>query len=212
MRNPATRGSAGRGRDLCSAAEQRENNPATETRQDAPFPSDLYREHDAALHRVRDHHFAALTEHGIDGNAYVVAGYLGIDHVELTGSVYWPQPAGIEAFIVPVLEGDEIADLCAISLDKPGRWALRRDVGFALGDDAIGFAYWHHKPLELHATPVAWLKAGCRGACLLRPADAWSRLGHLEAVTVADVGHGNAVERILTPPRPRLDILVRAEA
>ncbi len=176
------------------------------------FSQALYDEHDAALHRVRDRHFAALAEHGIDGHAFVAAGFLGIDHVELTGSVYFPHPDGIEAFIAPVFAVNEIVDLCAFTLSKPHCWALRNDTGFALGDDAISIATWYRQALELRATPVTWLQAGGGGACLLRPADAWRRLNHLPAVTVDTVAHGSAIERMLEPPRPCPDILVRVAA
>ena len=142
------------------------------------------------------------------------AGMFDVSHmarIEFSGPLYEPSPTGKGAFIHPVLEHGEITDLVAWAPDRPGRWAQRLDIGFALGLDAIDKASWGHhpEPLGLYATPLAWLRAGCTGACLLRPTDAWRRLNHLARVTVADVRHGTAIERLLSPPMPRPEILVR---
>ena len=103
-------------------------------------------------------------------------------------------------------------DLVAWRPDQPQRWGLRRDIGFCLGEVWLSAAAWDSSGIErlpLFATPLDWLLADCQGCCVLRPSQAWAHMNPLDAVTVADVSHGNAVEKMLTPRMPRPQIFVR---
>ena len=83
---------------------------------------------------------------------------------------YKPAPDGDYAAILPVCDIDgEIVDLCAWFVDAPGRWWLRHgDECFVLGARALGRAAYFGDPIELHATPQAWMLAGGLGTCILR--------------------------------------------
>jgi len=173
---------------------------------------DLAREHLSAIdNMVAARGLPKLVKMGVGGPAYVAAGLVGLARVELAGETYQPTPGGELVYVQPVVEDDELIDLCGWLADHPDRWALRLGVGFALGEDAIRAAMWPSAgPLPLHRTPLDWLRADCTGACILRPADAWRELADFEAVVAENIDHGRAVEKMLTPPRwPRPKVLVR---
>ena len=68
-----------------------------------------------------------------------------------------------------------LADLLAFRLDDPGRWWLRRGTpDLVLGKDQLADALATGAPIHLHETPLDWLRAECRGACLLDLAEAWN--------------------------------------
>ena len=46
------------------------------------------------------------------------------------------------------------------------RDAVRQDLA-ALGTDLLDLAHTAARPISLHQTPLSWLQADCRGACLL---------------------------------------------
>jgi hypothetical protein len=172
---------------------------------------DLAAEHLAGLRNMRQRHLDHLLGRGVSGRAYVAAGCIGIERVRFSSTTYEPTEDDEQVFIQPVHDGlDRLCDLLAWRPRQPDRWALRCDAAFALGEAAIADADWANEPLELHSTPLAWLQGDCRGAVVLRPAEAWFELHMLTAVVAADVAHGERVRRMLTPPLwPAPRVLVR---
>jgi len=175
---------------------------------------DLSGEHLASLDgMVREHGLSKLVALGVSGPGYVKAGLVGLEHVELFNDLFQPMPGGVAAYIAPVLDRGELVDLVTWPLDRPVRWALRLGVAFALGADAIAEARLFPRsagPLPLFRTPLSWLLAGCEGACILRPEDAWRELADIAEVVAQDIGHGRAIEKMLSPPRrPRPKVLVK---
>ena len=173
---------------------------------------DLAREHLRACdNMVAERALRRLSAAGVSGCAIVAAGLIGMERVEFLGPFYQPCPGGKIAFVAPVFDGAALVDLCAWRPQKPEQWAQRLDVGFALGDDAVKAALWSPEtPLQLFPSPMRWLQTGAVGACILRPSEAWFELRELSAVVAVDIEHGNAVDRMLTPPTwRRPEVLVR---
>jgi hypothetical protein len=68
------------------------------------------------------------------------------------------------------------------------------------------------RPLVIHRTPLAWLKAGGEGCCLLKPgARHWLRRAGGPFVA-QDVEHGREIRDLLGPEASRHRILVPTEA
>jgi hypothetical protein len=90
--------------------------------------------------------------------------------------------------ILPVEEQGAMIDLVAFDPRKPDLWACRTGTGWALGHDAIvnaTQAWPGSERLELHPTPLEWMRAGGTGACVWRWCDE-SRAA-LRECTVIDV-------------------------
>lgn len=93
-----------------------------------------------------------------------------------------PQPPGTEsvkAFIVPVGSADpdtgmwsEVWDLCAFNLARPGQWWLRSGLAEMIGEDYVADCVETGAAVRLVATPLDWLRAAGRAACVLD----WSRI------------------------------------
>lgn len=95
------------------------------------------------------------------------AGDIGSARVSLSGDLW--EPDGPDArLLVGVREQGVLVDAVAIASHEPDQWALRVGEGWCLGYDAwltceIGCAH----ALRLHGTPLAWLRAGGEGLCVL---------------------------------------------
>ena len=90
-----------------------------------------------------------------------------------------------------MLVGGAIIDIVAFDPEKPDEWFLRTGNAWALGMDAIAEARdnWTGNRIFLSATPLDWLRAGMRGACVID----WT----LDAVTTLR----DAVEIQVAEPR-----------
>ena len=74
---------------------------------------------------------------------------------------------GEDAYLVPVIAGGTVIDLCAFGIDH-GRVATRYGNALALDQDAILSPFREQDPLQIWRTPEGWLRAGRRGS---RPAE-----------------------------------------
>ncbi len=111
---------------------------------------------------------------------------------------------GILAGIIEVFDEDDetVIDLVAWSLDNLGKFATA--FGYAGG---LGLArvrnpatYAGGRPLCIHQTPLAWLKAGCSGVVILRETSVFLWLaGTLGDLAAEDVAHGERLARLLHP-------------
>lgn len=79
------------------------------------------------------------------------------------------EPEGPDArLLVGVREQGVLVDIAALATHDPDQWAMRRGEGWCLGYDAwLRCETGHAHELRLHATPLAWLKAGGAGLCVL---------------------------------------------
>ena len=61
-----------------------------------------------------------------------------------------------------------MTDIVALATHDPDQWSLRRGLGWCLGYDAwLACETGRAHELRVHATPLAWLQAGCEGMTVL---------------------------------------------
>jgi hypothetical protein len=68
------------------------------------------------------------------------------------------------------------------------------------------------EPVPIRRTPLAWLRAGGDGLCLLTrdPAETQQVLGWCWALAAADLDHARALRRVVDRPYPPKPIYVRS--
>lgn len=136
----------------------------------------------------------------------------GVANVErLERGLYQPGDGPLHV-LTPVYEGGEVIDLIAWRSERPMDWAWRTGLGWALGADEIRRDYWPgDPPLQLHATPLDWLRAGGLGLCVLDwEADELEGLRHVHAIE-ADEWIAVRLRRALSKPR-RLPTIIQRKA
>ena len=116
--------------------------------------------------------FARLLQLGIPAKALAQlcgAGDLAAARVSLSKDGTRFEPEGPDARLLRLVGEQGVpVDVVALATHDEDQWALRRGEGWCLGYDAwlrceIGMAH----VLRLHGTPLAWLRAGCEGLCVL---------------------------------------------
>ena len=110
---------------------------------------------------------------------------------------------GQRALIFRIVEFGLERDLVAWSrkLKKLATW---RGVAFALGQEAIWnpATYFMGGALEVHRTPLDWLKADRAGICIVQPRYAYSQIANVRRLRFADEAHARLVRDWLKPPAP----------
>jgi hypothetical protein len=128
----------------------------------------------------------------------------GICRVEFDASGhYQPDPHGLPALVVAVVEGGELVDLAAIRGEQV---AARLGLGAALGLDVIDRARWEGRTLCLFASIWSWL-SDPRGTYLIDWHVARSTLADLAAIRCQTIALARQVRRALQQPArlPRLE-------
>jgi hypothetical protein len=109
-----------------------------------------------------------------------------------------------------IVSHGHVIDLCAVHPRTPQYWALRTGAATVLG--AIEPQGMFCSPVPVYRTPVAWLRAGCRGIVLLTP-NALERARILRQIGVLqaeDERHEGELVRLLSLPTPRhTSVIVR---
>ena len=79
------------------------------------------------------------------------------------------EPGGPDPrLLLAVREQGVVVDIAALATHDPDQWALRRGEGWCLGYDAwLACETGRAHELRVHATPIAWLQAGCEGIAVL---------------------------------------------
>ncbi len=120
-----------------------------------------------------------LDQRGVTREAIHRAGGLAVARIRTTGRLWVSEPTGMPAFILSVWDGPApsiyqavvnpvLIDMIAWRPDDPARWWYRQgDVDVDLGDGHLDLAHTEGWPITFEPTPLDWLRAGCRGACLL---------------------------------------------
>ena len=160
----------------------------------------------ASVTPAQDRRLHAL---GIPADARLMC---GTARIQPEGKFYQADDNGIMAVIIPIIEGEVVADLLAFQPSRPDRWWLRLGVAAYLGGDALGDAVMD-EPVRVFRTPLAWLRAGA-------PADGLVVLDHDIAsrelayhhVVAEDLAHGLELDRLLTIPARRPQIRVPRKA
>ena len=131
----------------------------------------------------------------------------------LDGNTFDFADDGDRALIFRVVEFGLEIDLVAWSR-KRNQLATWRGEAFALGQEAIWnpATYFMDGALEIHQTPLDWLKAEREGICIVQPRFAHSQLHHVERLLCRNENLARELQRWLQPPKPRGEILVEVAA
>jgi hypothetical protein len=107
-----------------------------------------------------------------------------------------------EAMIFVV--NDDISDVIDLAAwarpHPPALWMAR---GSMLGAENL-FGFRMREALEVHETPLEWLRAACNGVVVINVAKAASLLRRAEPLQAASVEHGRALRRLLEVRPPRI--------
>lgn len=99
----------------------------------------------------------------------VINGDLALAQVDVAGRsglFEWQGPD--RRLILGVRRGGELIDLVALSTSCEDEWAVRLDVADILGEDLLLDAVLaERRELRLFGTPMAWLRGGGAGICVL---------------------------------------------
>jgi len=143
----------------------------------------LEAEAQAAGRQVRVAHMQRLRNLGVPPDAWKFIGMhqlpFGVAAItDLSGGLYQPDAGGSRAVIVPVTAPEvheglfgqpitlyPIVDLIAFQTMHPTAWRWRTGHAWALGEHLL--ADPAGEPVEIVATPLAWLAAGGDAACIL---------------------------------------------
>jgi hypothetical protein len=140
---------------------------------------------------------------GVSGAALAtlcsIDSHIAVVEAEEVNGLYLPSEGAPLHFVTPIRVGGELIDLCAWRPSRPDRWLLRMGTGWALGEDA-GIGDWDYV-LDLHATPLDWIKSGGHGLCVLD----WSspelhQLALLQTIRVSDPELGKTLISALSRP------------
>lgn len=92
-----------------------------------------------------------------------------------------------------------LVDLVAWPIARPAEFASVDGRAVLLGGDEVDnpASYFGGRPLPVHRTPTAWLRAGCRGVVPLDENRAWIRLaGALGRLAAEDEEHARELARM----------------
>ena len=130
----------------------------------------LDEEFSAAACSIDSGRLAALRAAGVPDKAFA-AHLVGMSPIQTHRSGLYDLDATGDrwAVLLPCGEHDglnwSLEDIVAFHLDQPDRWWLRRGAVQILGSRNIRTEPVF--PLALHDTPLSWLQAGARGACVI---------------------------------------------
>ena len=87
--------------------------------------------------------------------------------LDIGGGTFCPSDDGRISLVLPVYAEGELVDLVALNTDAPHDTRLRIGDGWALGVEHGLDGYDWDQPLQLHLSPLDWMKADCVGLCVL---------------------------------------------
>lgn len=176
----------------------------------------LWQEMVKATERLTFRQVEILRGVGVPVVGLVQHNMIGMVNVETDRRDCWtPLPEGKAMVVTPLEEGGKIADLIAFDPQAPDIWYLRTETGWALGaghlheiERNIGWSETQQW-VDLHATPLDWLRAGATGACVTQ----WNTESRLslrmhQRLRVASNKFARALRLELTrPPRiPEIEV------
>jgi hypothetical protein len=92
--------------------------------------------------------------------------------------------------------------------DRLGLWLGR---AFALGETELWAPRLGREVVSIWRSPWGWLRSGRQGVVILRPHAAPFYFDHVPEVLAEDLEHGEELEKILRPSRPRTKILLPSQ-
>jgi hypothetical protein len=132
---------------------------------------------------------------GIDIDGSLI---LGLADVDIDDHYYAPAPGGKCALIVPFFEGNVLLDLVAVGLET---FACRTRTGICtvLGSEHIERARERETAVHLFKDPIAWLRNGRRGACIVDWRAARYILADVPSVACNDELTAAKIDRLRQP-------------
>lgn len=172
-------------------------------------PLDLAAEWSAATAAMRGHHLDTLRQRcGIP--LAVIRDRMGVARIHLQGTFYTPSIDGEEvAALIATFEApphlsdgrwrcpNPVRDIVAFRPAEPGYCWSRCGIVAALGEEMQ--SDFSDAPVPVWRTPLAWLKAGATGLCLVDPDPAVVRdvLMRCQSLVAEDAGHGREIQRLM---------------
>ncbi len=155
-------------------------------------------------------HVDRLLELGVPAATTIIC---GMAKISADGAFYVPDDDGIDAVIVPCLDGEIVVDLLAFALDKPAKWWTRLGAHWALGGDALD-RLWLDDRLRIHRTPINWLRGGAQpnAAVVLDWRAAAAQLLTVPGIIGDDYEHALEIEQHLKATQTIPNISFPAEA
>jgi hypothetical protein len=162
-------------------------------------------------------HMTRLKSMGVNAAEAVGLSLIGVAKAERLRRDLWsPAEDGVALLTVAVVEGAAVTDIVAFDPRTPEKWFMRKGQAWALGFDAIEEARGSFDPaartLDLHETPLDWLRAGMAGTCVVSwTPEARASILDCPKIKVASAAHAQRLRLMLTKP-PRLpDISYQGE-
>ena len=120
---------------------------------------------------------------------------------------------GDRALIFRVVDCEYEIDLVAWS-HRQDKLATNRGVAFALGQDSITNpgTFFDGGTLQVHPTPLEWLRADREGICIVQSRFTYSQLHNVKRLQFADKVHAKRVNLWIQPPKTRAELLVEVAA
>ncbi len=92
---------------------------------------------------------------------------LGVTRAATEGREWTPQADGRPVITLPIWSGECCLDILALSPEDANKWWCRTDIAPVLDPNEIARCEFLDEPLDIHASPLAWLRAGARGTVIL---------------------------------------------
>ena len=123
-------------------------------------------------------------------------------------------PRGELAFIHPIYGHEYFDPYDTVAWCRSAPASLYRHTGVAawLGEDAVDLAYHSGHRLNVHVTPLAWLRAAGDGAVMLEPESCRFDLMRLETIVAPTLRFGGYLDALVRPKPsvlPRVKVAVR---
>ena len=178
----------------------------------SPHPDEILAEH-ACGESLTSDVLAAIIREGVDIEAIccrVARGALDaprldrIVHLSETAFEFARHQHGDDCVAVTLVCRDEIGDPIDIAAwSPPAPLTLWLGRAAMLGADNC-LAPRIAEGLLVHAGPLEWLRAACRGVVVVNPAKARSLLYRAQPLEVASVAHGRDLRRMMEVKPPRI--------
>lgn len=175
---------------------------------------DLEREFDASVSNVLSVHLERLRGLGVApatiariNLAYPALG-IASGVIDRHG-VFLPGDGGAHV-VQPLVENGSLVDLIAWRPAAPTRWGLRTGLGWLLNADSAFATRWEGEVLNLHATPLDWLRADAQGVVVVDwAAPDLDSLRSFERIRCSNDMLGRTLRRALDRPRrlPRIETM-----
>ena len=92
---------------------------------------------------------------------------LGVTRAATAGREWSHEPAGQPVITLPIWAGECCLDILALDPHNASRWWTQTDIVPVLAPEEIARCAILDEPLDIHASPLEWLRAGARGTVIL---------------------------------------------